>query len=129
MRWQLSILHYTVRIVLIACVGFYALALLSLVALRWVNPPTTAVQAERRVQAAIHRAVYRKVETFVPLAQISTAMQHAVVAAEDARFFCGTRAQRTRSSRRLSLLRTVRCVLSAVCIEDVLSPAEQPQRA
>jgi monofunctional biosynthetic peptidoglycan transglycosylase len=52
-----------------------------------VNPPTTALQAERRIESWAERTPYRKIETFVPLAQMSPNLQHAVVAAEDARFF------------------------------------------
>jgi monofunctional biosynthetic peptidoglycan transglycosylase len=54
---------------------------------RWVNPLTTAVQVERRIEASIHRRTYRKVYVFVPMEKISPALQHAIVAAEDARFF------------------------------------------
>jgi monofunctional biosynthetic peptidoglycan transglycosylase len=42
---------------------------------------------ERRVQAWIHRRPYRERYTFVPLSQISLDFQHAVIAAEDARFY------------------------------------------
>jgi monofunctional biosynthetic peptidoglycan transglycosylase len=63
------------------------MAVLSLVVLRWVDPPTTAVHIERRVQAWIHGKPYRERYTFVPLSQISPNMQHAVIAAEDGRFY------------------------------------------
>jgi monofunctional biosynthetic peptidoglycan transglycosylase len=62
-------------------------ALLVLVALRWIDPPTTAVQAERRVSAWILHKPYRKQYAFVPLRRISPNLQHAVVAAEDGRFY------------------------------------------
>ena len=62
-------------------------AFLALVALRWLNPPTTAVQAERRVSAWILHKAYHKHYTFVPLRRISPNLQHAVVAAEDGRFY------------------------------------------
>jgi monofunctional glycosyltransferase len=58
-----------------------------LVAFRWIDPPTTAVQIERRVQAWIHHTLYRKRYKFIPLREISPDMQHAVIAAEDARFY------------------------------------------
>jgi monofunctional glycosyltransferase len=35
----------------------------------------------------MHRTAYRKVFVFLPIEQISPSLQHAVVAAEDARFF------------------------------------------
>src|SRR5207302_735042 len=60
---------------------------LTLLALRWIDPPTTAVQTQRRFQALIHHKPYTKRYTFVPLKQISPNLQHAVVAAEDARFY------------------------------------------
>jgi len=62
-------------------------ALLALVSLRWINPPTTAVQAERRISAWIRHKPYRKHYAFVPLRRISPNLQHAVVAAEDGRFY------------------------------------------
>jgi monofunctional biosynthetic peptidoglycan transglycosylase len=65
----------------------WSLASLTLVAARWVDPPTTAVQAERRLQAWIQGTPYRKHSDFVPLRHISPALQHAVIAAEDARFY------------------------------------------
>ena len=62
-------------------------AALLLVAFRWIDPPTTAVQTERRLQSWIHHTSYRKRYKFVPLSQISPYLQHAVIAAEDARFY------------------------------------------
>jgi monofunctional biosynthetic peptidoglycan transglycosylase len=70
-----------------AVVVFYGFVTLSLFLMRRVNPPTTAVQTERRIEALMHQKSYRKVCVFVPIEQISPALQHAVVAAEDARFF------------------------------------------
>ena len=58
-----------------------------LVAVRWVNPPTTAVQVQRRFQAWSHNTSYHERYKFVPLNQISPDLQHAVIAAEDARFY------------------------------------------
>ncbi len=54
---------------------------------RWIDPPTTAVHVERRFEAWIHGKPYRERYEFVPLSQISVELQHAVVAAEDARFY------------------------------------------
>ncbi|MGA7833374.1 MAG: monofunctional biosynthetic peptidoglycan transglycosylase [Terracidiphilus sp.] len=65
----------------------WLLAALALVAARWIDPPTTAVQIERRMQAWIHHTPYHKRYQFVPLRQISPNFQHAVIAAEDARFY------------------------------------------
>jgi monofunctional glycosyltransferase len=71
----------------VVVIAFYALVTLSVLVLSWVNPFTTAVQVERHIEASINRRTYRKVYVFVPMEQISPALQHAVVAAEDARFF------------------------------------------
>lgn len=76
-----------VRWFFIAVVLSWSLAALLLVAARWIDPPTTAVHIQRRLQAWIHQTPYREHYTFVPLSQISPHLQHAVVAAEDARFY------------------------------------------
>jgi monofunctional biosynthetic peptidoglycan transglycosylase len=65
----------------------WSLAALILVAARWIDPPTTAVQMERRLQAWIHHRPYHEQYQFVPLGKISPDLQHAVIAAEDARFY------------------------------------------
>lgn len=65
----------------------WLLAALTLVAFRWIDPPTTAVHIERRVEAWIHHKPYRLRYQFVPLSQISPDMQHAVIAAEDENFY------------------------------------------
>ena len=49
--------------------------------------PTPAVHIQRRLQAWIHHKPYRERYKFVPLSQISSDLQHAVVAAEDANFY------------------------------------------
>jgi monofunctional biosynthetic peptidoglycan transglycosylase len=71
----------------IAIAGCWLLAALTLVAFKWIDPPTTAVHMERRVEAWIHHKPYRLRYQFVPLSQISPDMQHAVIAAEDERFY------------------------------------------
>ena len=65
----------------------WSLAALTLVAARWIDPPTTALHIERRMQAWMHHKPYHERYTFVPLSQISPHLQHAVIAAEDARFY------------------------------------------
>jgi monofunctional biosynthetic peptidoglycan transglycosylase len=59
----------------------------SLVALRFVDPLTTGVQIQRRIEAMVRHASYRKRYTFLPLNRISPELQHAVIAAEDGRFY------------------------------------------
>jgi monofunctional biosynthetic peptidoglycan transglycosylase len=72
---------------LIGVAAVWSLAVMNLLALRWIDPPTTAVHIERRLQAWIHDTPYHERYKFVPLTQISPHLQHAVVAAEDARFY------------------------------------------
>jgi monofunctional biosynthetic peptidoglycan transglycosylase len=71
----------------IGLAGLWLLAALTIVAAKWIDPPTTAVQMERRLGAWIHHKPYRKRYEFVPLGQISPELQHAVIAAEDGRFY------------------------------------------
>jgi monofunctional glycosyltransferase len=63
------------------------LGALTLLAAKWIDPPTTAVHVERRMEAWIHHRPYHKRYTFVPLSRISPNLQDAVIAAEDARFY------------------------------------------
>jgi len=67
--------------------GLWLLAALTLVAAKWIDPPTTAVHMERRLQAWIHGKPYIERYHFVPLNQVSPNFQHAVISAEDARFY------------------------------------------
>ncbi len=71
----------------LAVVALYAFWIVSLVALRFIDPPFTAVQLQRRIQALVHHRRYQKKYTFVPLERISPNLQHAAVAAEDTRFY------------------------------------------
>ena len=76
-----------IRWLVIGVVVLWSLAALFLVAARWIDPPTTAVHIQRRLQAWVHNTPYHERYRFVPLSQISPELQHAVVAAEDARFY------------------------------------------
>src|SRR5580692_1987053 len=82
-----SFLRSVIRWVVIGVVLLWSLAALTLVAARWIDPPTTAVHIQRRLQAWIHNKPYRERYEFVPLSQISPELQHAVIAAEDANFY------------------------------------------
>lgn len=81
------LLKRALRWLLLAAAVSYGLILLSLALLRFVNPPTTSVQVERRVQSWFAKGKYQKRYRFVPLSRISPAFQHAVIAAEDGRFY------------------------------------------
>jgi len=76
-----------IRWLAIGVVLVWSLAALILLAARWIDPPTTAVHLQRRLQAWIHHTSYRERYKFIPLSQISPDLQHAVIAAEDARFY------------------------------------------
>jgi monofunctional biosynthetic peptidoglycan transglycosylase len=82
-----GILSRALRVLLLLSVGFYVACLLGLVYLKFLPPLTTAVQIERRIEAMNGRHEYRKRSTFVPLSRISRDLQHAVIAAEDGRFY------------------------------------------
>ena len=82
-----GLLRSFIRWFVVGVVVLWALAALILVAARWIDPPTTAVHMQRRLQAWVHGTTYRERYTFVPLSHISVDLQHAVVAAEDSRFY------------------------------------------
>ncbi len=71
----------------LALAGLYLLVCLCLLMLRVVNPLFTGVQAQRRIEALTAKGAYRKRWTPVPLGSISPNLQHAVIAAEDGRFY------------------------------------------
>ena len=68
-------------------VGVHLLWATALLALRFVNPPTTGVQLQRRVESWFAKGKYQKRSQLVPLASISPHLRHAVIAAEDGRFY------------------------------------------
>lgn len=84
---QKDVFRSFVRWLAISVAVLWSLAALLLLAARWIDPPTTAVQTQRHLQAWIHQTPYRKHYEFVPLSQISPNLQHAVIAAEDGRFY------------------------------------------
>lgn len=75
------------RISLALAIGVLLGTLLSLMALRFVRPVTTVVQLQRRAEALWTGIKYTKRSEFVPLSRISSDLQHAVIAAEDGRFY------------------------------------------
>ncbi len=81
--WFRSILVFLATLI----AGFYLFCLVELTALRWMNPPTTMVQVQRRAEAWLHRKPYSKRQEWVGLNRISGDLQHAVISAEDGRFF------------------------------------------
>jgi monofunctional biosynthetic peptidoglycan transglycosylase len=67
-----------------ALLGTY---LLSLVYLAYFPPLGTVVQLQRYVEARLETKPYRRRYQYAPLSQVSRDLPHAVVAAEDTRFF------------------------------------------
>src|SRR5216684_3727335 len=56
-------------------------------AARWIKQQSPALNVEHRLHARIHHTPYHERYKFIPLSQISPDLQHAVIAAEDARFY------------------------------------------
>jgi monofunctional biosynthetic peptidoglycan transglycosylase len=71
---------------LLVVTATYALCAAVVLALRGIDPPTTTVQIERRIEAMREHRAYQKRYEFIPLRRISPNVQHAAVAAEDGRF-------------------------------------------
>jgi monofunctional glycosyltransferase len=67
--------------------GYYVLCLLLLVGYRFVNPPTTGVQVQRRVEALVARRDHGRDHSYVAYRDLPAHVPRAVVAAEDGRFW------------------------------------------
>src|SRR5260370_23220897 len=82
-RWFRAVLTGVAMLI----AAFYLFSLTALVAFRWVDPPVTMVQAQRRIEAWVRHKPYSKRQQWEPLARISPDLQDAVISAEDGRFF------------------------------------------
>jgi monofunctional biosynthetic peptidoglycan transglycosylase len=82
-RVAFRIIQWTVGIV----AAYYVLCVLLLAVYRFVAPPVTGVQLERRVEALVTRREYHQQKKWLPYARIPGSVQHAVVVAEDGRFW------------------------------------------
>ena len=82
-----SLIRRLVAGLVLLVVLLWSLAVLILMAARWIDPPTTAVHMQRRLQSWLHNTSYRERYKFIPLSQISPDLQHAVIAAEDTHFY------------------------------------------
>ncbi|MEQ1884049.1 MAG: monofunctional biosynthetic peptidoglycan transglycosylase [Bryobacteraceae bacterium] len=65
---------------------------MALVGLRFIDPPTTGVQIQRRVESWFPQTRWRKIpyqkrQQFVSLDKISIEVQHAVIASEDGNYY------------------------------------------
>src|SRR5215813_10521086 len=82
-----GLLRFFIQWIVICVAVLWLLAASILVLARWVDPPTTAVHIQRRIQSWFSNKPYHPRYKFIPLSQISPDLQHAVVAAEDSRFY------------------------------------------
>jgi monofunctional glycosyltransferase len=81
-RWIWRVLFWIAALVVV----FYAGLSICVVLLKFITPPTTSVQIQRRLESWREHKPYKKRYSPVPMSRISRDLQHAVVAAEDARF-------------------------------------------
>ena len=75
------------KLLLIVFGGYYALCVLLLVVFRFVDPPITGVQLERRIEAALAHEKYTPQKQVIQLERLPKHVGHAVIAAEDGRFY------------------------------------------
>jgi monofunctional biosynthetic peptidoglycan transglycosylase len=83
-RFRLRTILYFVAAPIAA---YYVFVVLALAGLRFIDPPTTGVQTQRRIESWFAKGKYQKRYSPVPLSQISTHLQWAAIAAEDGRFY------------------------------------------
>jgi len=75
------------KLAILAVAALYSFWILALIGLRFIDPPATGVQIQRRIEAKLAGRPYHKRDEFVPLDRISPHLQHAVIAAEDGNFY------------------------------------------
>lgn len=78
--------------IVLAGASYLTLCCFGLLALRYIDPWFTTVQAQRRIESWFQSSkkgapAYQKRHTQVPLGRISVHLQHAVIASEDGRFY------------------------------------------
>jgi monofunctional biosynthetic peptidoglycan transglycosylase len=76
-----------VKAIIAVIAGYYVLCVLLLAVYRFVAPPATGVQLQRRIEALIARREYTERKRFVPYSRIPAHVSRAVLAAEDGRFW------------------------------------------
>lgn len=67
--------------------AFHLVCALNLLYLRWMNPFFTTVQIQRRVEAIVAGRDYEEHRDYLALSEIPKTIQHAVIVAEDGRFY------------------------------------------
>lgn len=81
------VLQHAVLALVMVLVTFYGICTGALLLYRVVDPPTTGVQLQRRIEALVAGEAYTKHYAPTSLDGIADALEHAVVAAEDGRFY------------------------------------------
>ena len=83
-RGRLRTILYSIAALIAA---YYVFVVLALTGLRFIDPFTTGVQTQRRIESWFAKGKYQKRHMSVPLSKISAHLQWAVIAAEDGRFY------------------------------------------
>jgi len=81
--WPILVVRWLATVV----VGYFAACTILLLAMIWIDPPTTGVQMQRRVESWFGDDAYAKQQTFLSIRDIDRDLKWAVVAAEDGRFY------------------------------------------
>lgn len=87
LRWPKKRWKQVVLIAGTAVFGWYLICCALLISYRWVNPPVTTVQMQRRVESWFTAGSYESRQRWIPLKQIPRDLQRAVIAAEDGAFY------------------------------------------
>jgi monofunctional biosynthetic peptidoglycan transglycosylase len=75
------------KLVGVVLAAYYVLAVVLLVVYRFVNPPITGLQLQRRIESVFASGPYRPKDTPVALRTLPRHVPRAIVAAEDGRFY------------------------------------------
>jgi monofunctional biosynthetic peptidoglycan transglycosylase len=84
---MIRVLLRLLRAGLLIVIGYFVLCTIGLVYLKFLPPLYTTVQLQRQVEALWEPGEYTRRYEYVPLERISNHLEHAVVAAEDTRFY------------------------------------------
>jgi len=75
------------RLLLLTLIGYLGILCLLLCVYRFVDPPITGVQLQRRMEALFASRDVANRQTMLPVSRISPHLAHAVIAAEDGNFY------------------------------------------
>jgi monofunctional glycosyltransferase len=75
------------RVTLGIVAAYYVRCLALLIVFRFVSPPITGVQLQRRIEAMVARREYRPEQRLVAYERLPRHVTHAIIAAEDGRFW------------------------------------------